>query len=330
MAGILLLPGICFTACETVLGDDLTIASANTIQFSINRSGTELNATGDAVPGKVIFWTTDFSSPYHTADIDNLNAYSTTKYNTGKAYPTDGSIVSAAGYSPAGSKINPSNSNKTLRITNTSAGLTDVCTSQTIIQGSLNTPFNQILKFNHTLTKITFKAMRDYTMQNNRLVNNVQITIPVSYLPTIWQWNGETGQYEVQSTPVAINPLAPKYGDTLLDIDTEYVIIECYLMLPSDNQGIITGLKLEADLRRVSSTSTEVEHKTWNLIEGIQLNDEAGNPVTQAKAGEAYSVIFKFSNDSFTLKARKQPWSSGGLITIPIAPDGGESSHSNN
>lgn len=329
IVSIQLLLSTCFTACETVLDDDSIVDSESTIQFSMTRGGTELNVTDNVVSGRVFFWTTDFNNPYHTADIENLNAYNTTKFNTGKVYPADGSIVSAAGYSPISNEIDISNQNRTLKITNTSAGLTDVCTSQTTIQGSLNTPFSQTLEFNHTLTKISFKAMRDYTMQNNRLVNNVQVTIPVNYLPTTWLWNNANNKYEVQSTPVATNPLAPKYSDVLIDTDTEYIITECYLMLPSDNKGIITGLKLEADLRKVGETSTEAEHKTWELIEGIQLNDENGRPVTKAEAGEAYSVVFKFSNDSFTLEARKQPWTAGGLITIPIAPGGGESNHGN-
>lgn len=330
-SGLLLLV-TCLGSCITILDDDNVTTAENTIQLSTTR-GTETGATSDngsnAASGRVFFWTTDLGNPYHTADIDNLNAYNTSKYNTGKPYPADGSMVSATGYSPISGEITCSNSNKTLTINNAAAGLMDICTSQTI-QGSMNAVFDKVLVFDHTLTKITFKAMRDYTMENNRSVYNVQVTIPTQYLPTTWEWNGDNGKYEVTSNILATKSLSLKYGDPLLDVDTEYIIAECYLMLPTENTGILTDITLEADLRKVGETSTEAEHKTWKLPEGIQLNNADGSAIKKAEAGEAYEVIFRFSNDSFTLEARKQPWATGGLITIPIDPNGGSSSHGNN
>lgn len=320
--GSLLIMATGLASCNSVLGDDLPTTPENVIQLNTTTYTGSTNATNSTeVPGRIFLWTTDdefTGTPYYTSDIANLNA--STKYNTGKPYPADGSNVYAAGYSPV-LDVTCSTDRKTL--TTAKGGEIDVCVAKTIT-GSVNAVFdeNTRLEFEHTLTKVTFKALREKTMEGNWVAGNIKVTIPNKYLPATWKWDGST--YQVQNDIRSEN-LTYTYGYSLTNVDEEYEIGVAYLNLNNSANtlsSILTDLTLNAELRRPQASETEVQKKEWKLG-GIQLNDENGNPVTVASAGEAYKVVFRFSNDSFTLEARKQPWTNGGIITIPVDPEGG-------
>lgn len=309
------------TSCYKVQ-DDSIIKSQEEMEVGVINS-TESTSSNS---GLLIFRKGD-QSYFFNATVKNLETGKIQKYNTGESYPKNNTTVSVTGISPADMQASSNYQEFTLP-NGAEAGTIDVCVSNKM-SGSYISPFEGLITFKHSLTKVTFKAKRDYTMEQNKLVNNVKVTIPVAYLPTTWQWNNVSEVYEIKTTELATSPLAPIHGDALANINTEYIIKECYLMLPPGNRGILNGLKLEADLRKPSETSVEAEHKTWELTEGVQLyEDENGKvAVDEAIAGDAYEVVFNFTNDSFTLEARKQPWTKGGLITIPIDPAGGESKH---
>lgn len=320
--GSLLIMTAGLASCNSVLGDDFPTTPENVILLNTTTYTGSTSAT-DSVPGRIFLWTTDnefTGTPYYTSDIADLNA--NTKYNTGKPYPADGSNVFAAGYSPI-ADVTCSADRKTLTIDK--GGEIDVCAAKTIT-GSINATFDEKnpLEFEHTLTKVTFKALREFTMEGNWVAGNIKVTIPNTYLPAIWKWDGST--YKVQNDNRRDN-LAYTYGYSLTNVEEEYEIGTAYINLSSMlNKTSLTDLTLDADLRRPNASETEVQKKHWKLG-GIQLMDENGNPVNDALPGEAYKVVFRFSNDSFTLEARKQPWTSGGIITIPIDPNGGQNKH---
>ncbi len=309
------------TGCYNVQDDNI-IKSQEEMEVKVINS-TESTSSNS---GLLIFREGN-QSYFFNAVVNNLETGTIQRYNTGESYPKNNTVVSVTGISPADMQSVPNYQEFTLP-SGAEAGTIDVCVSNKI-NGSYISPFNDLITFKHSLTKVTFKAKRDYTMEQNKLVNNVKVTIPVTYLPTTWQWNSSSEVYEIKTTELAASPLAPIHSDVLAIINTEYIIKECYLMLPPENKGILKGLKLEADLRKPSETSVEAEHKTWELTGGIQLYEDADGQIAinEAIAGEAYEVVFNFTNDSFTLEARKQPWTKGGLITIPIDPAGGESKH---
>lgn len=319
--GSLLAMATGFTGCDSVLGDDIPTEPENIIQLNTTTRSLEStsNDTETAIPGTVFLWTTEQEfrgTPYYISNIADLNA--NTKYNTGKPYPADGSNVYATGYSPV-TDINCSSDRKTL--TTTKGGEIDVCAAKTIT-GSINATFDERtpLVFEHTLTKVTFKALREITMEGNWVAGNIKVTIPDKYLPATWKWESDT--YKVQNDTRGEN-LSYIYGHSLTNVDEAYEIGVAYLNLNNvTNKTILTDLTLDAELRRPQASETEVQKKHW-VLAGIQLNNEKGNPVRDVLPGEAYQVIFRFSNDSFTLEARKQPWTNGGIITIPIDPEGG-------
>lgn len=320
LIGSLLIMVIGFIGCDSILGDDIPTVTENTIQFNTTTRRSESASTGSAtVPGRVFLWTTEqefTGTPYYINDITDLNA--NTKYNTGKPYPVDGNNVYATGYSPI-TDITCSADRKTL--TTSKGGEIDVCAAKTIT-GNIDAVFDEKnpLEFEHTLTKVTFKAMREKTMEGNWVAGNIKVTIPKKYLPTTWKWEGDS--YKVQNDTRDID-LSYMYGYSLTNVEEEYEIGIAYLNLNDiTNNTILTDLTLNAELRRPQASEIEVQKKQWKLA-AIQLNDENGNAVNNVQPGEAYKVIFKFSNDSFILEARKQPWTNGGIITIPIDPEGG-------
>lgn len=309
--------------CNSVLGDDFPATPENVILLNTTTYTGSTSATGSTpVPGRIFLWTTDnefTGTPYYTSDIADLNA--NTKYNTGKPYPADGSDVYAAGYAPV---LDVTCSPDRKKLTIAKGGEIDVCVAKKIT-GSVNAVFdeNTPLEFEHTLTKVTFKALREITMAGNWVAGNIKVTIPNKYLPATWKWDGNT--YQVQNDSRK-DHLTYTFGYSLTNVEEEYEIGVAYLNLNNvSNKSILTGLILNAELRRPQASETEVQKKEWKLG-GIQLNEENGNPAN-AKPGEAYKVVFRFSNDSFTLEARKQPWTNGGIITIPVDPNGGQNKH---
>lgn len=321
--GSLLIMMTGLASCESVLGDDVPTVPENIIQLSTSTYTDSQSVSNDSemVPGRIFLWTTEeefMNTPYYTKDIADLNAK--TKHNTGKPYPADGSNVYAAGYAPV-LDVTCSADRKTLTIAK--GGEIDVCVAKTIT-GSVNAVFdeNRPLEFEHTLTKVTFKALREITMAGNWVAGNIKVTIPNKYLPATWKWDENTSTYQVQKD-IRNDHLTYTFGYSLTNVEEEYEIGVAYLNLNNvSNKSILTDLILNAELRRPQASETEVQKKEWKLG-GIQLNDENGNPVNDPKPGEAYKVVFRFSNDSFTLEARKQPWTNGGIITIPVDPNGG-------
>ena len=321
------------TGCNSVLDDgkDGVMMELNTTRTS-DATSKALSRATETVPGELLFWkTTDnFGTFYYHCDVDNLNNYNAptsgdgNKFNTGQEYPTDGTSVYAAGYSPI-ANITPSVDYRTLTVNDAHVGLVDVLTSKAPLTGSKDIIFNGDLTFDHTLTKVTFKAKFDYTMDKIRQVSNIRVVIPTTYLPTTWAWNDTNKKFEVQAAnATAARTIA--YTSTLSTKDTEYEIGTCYLRLPSDNGGKLTPITLLCNLYKFDSTTQFIKDKTYTPLT-IQLKDENKADVSLAQPGEAYEVVFLFSNDTWTLTAVKEPWLNGGLITVPVDPAGGSSTH---
>ena len=315
------------SSCNSVLNDESSnvMMQLNTANSGDSSASTKaLTRAAQSYPGKLLFWQSGKSlGSYYATDIDNLDGYNsntagTNKFNTGYPYPSDRSMVQVAGYSPL-TGVTPSGDYKTLSVTS-NIGLVDVLTSRTPLSGSSDNEFSGDLIFDHTLTKVTFKARFDYTMYKIRQVQNIRVVIPSAYLPTAWSWSDTAQKYEVSASSTTDN-LTLQYPTALAAQDTEYEIGTCYLNLPAGNVGKLTPINLICDLYKFDDAAVFTPNKTYSNME-IQLKNTDGTNVTTAVAGEAYEVVFTFSNDTWTLTAIKKPWQKGGLITIPVDPSG--------
>lgn len=294
--------------CDSVLGtDDIIGNNGDTMEVAFTRSGEGSSATS----GFLIFWEKNFAD-FFTTEVSDLNAYQSTKYNTGKPYPKNGK-VQATGFSPANMKH--TNDYKTLTLPDgTTPGTLDVCTASEIIEGAFNSPFSKTMTFGHTLTKVTFAVQRDGSMEHSKDVRDVIITIPASYLPTQWVWNGK--QYEANQNVHAKNSL--KLSHELIEGLESHIVATTYLMLPTVNGGKLNNLRVQAEIiPNGSTTGGKILDQTMDA----QLY-EANNsgPVDNAAPGDAYEILIKFQQNSFTLEARQSDWEKGGLIYVPVKP----------
>lgn len=304
-----LLAASLLTGCDSVLGDDTLIGNkGGTMEVAFTRSG----EGSSAASGFLIFWKKDFAD-FITTKVNDLNAYQSTKYNTGEPYPKDGTAVKATGFSPANMK--QSDNYKTLTLPDgATPGTLDVCTASEIIQGTYNSPFSATMTFGHTLTKVTFAVQRDVSLEYSKDVRDVVITIPASYLPTQWIWNGK--KYEADRSVNAGASLDLNYG--LIEGLDSHIVATTYLMLPTVNSGILSNLRVQAET--IPTGSTIGAKKIDQTMDAQLYTADNNTPVDNAEPGDAYEILIKFQQNSFTLEARQSDWEKGGLIYVPVKP----------
>ena len=298
------------TGCDSVLGDDDSTGSqGGTMELSFTRSGESSSFTS----GFLIFWKEKMDD-FFTTEVSDLTAYSTTKYNTGEPYPKEGTQISATGFSPA--NMNLSKDYQTLALPeNSKPGTLDVCVASKVITGNYYSIFSEKMTFEHTLTKVTFSVQRDETMVGSRDVNNIKVTIPTTYLPTQWIWNNT--KYIANQSVHANTALEFAHPSIIVGTNTDMIGI-AYLMLPTNNNGQLAGINIQADITPIESATVE---KRINQTVPVQLYEkENSEPVSTANPGEAYEIIIKFQQNSFTLVARQSDWEKGGLIYVPVKP----------
>lgn len=311
--GLSLLAATAFTtSCESVLGDDELAQSDGNMELTFTRSGDSNSPTS----GTLVFWKATMGDFFYR-EIDNLNDWSETKYNTGEPYPKNGALVQATGFSPASMQaweVSGKSFNKLTLPDGATPGTVDVCTAEKIITGSYYKIFSETMRFEHTLTKITFKVQRDQTMVGSRDVKNIRITIPTKHLVTEWNWN--EAKYVANDSQDAESTLSFAHPEIIHDTNTD-AMGEAYLGLTTSNNGLLQDIQIEADILPIESTT--VENHIDQTID-IPLNDASGNQVENALPGEAYEIIIKFQQNSFTLEARQSDWEKGGIIYVPVKP----------
>lgn len=306
------------SSCDSILDEDSLPTSGKSIELSFTR-GYENSTLEDNSYFRIAFFTGEEYTPFFsTNQLQGINTYTTDAYDTGVPYPSNN--VHAVGYAPSDS-INLSKDQKTLELKfDNTAGTTDVRASQTIT-GNSNSHFSKEspMKFEHLLTKVTFYAKRDYTMQYSKLVHDVKVTLGSSYLVKEWKYKNGGSYAAVVNTDSPKNLELHIPNQYLTDIDTEYFIGTCYLNMPTNNEGKLS-FGLEAILTPTETTENIQSDYGQLDIQLMEDKDGGQQKVTEAKAGEAYEVVINFTQNSFTLSGVKAPWKAGGLITIPINP----------
>ena len=313
---LLILTTALLSSCDSILEDEFNISSEPQ-QIEVRFARNSMNSSSSsAVSGKLIFWKNSFNDFFVTS-IDDLTKYSNDKYNTGEVYPNENAQVYATGYSPADMQANEDF--KDLRLSDVDAGITDVCVAEKAISGSRITPFNETMTFEHTLTKVLFTVERDQTMVGIRDVKNIKLSIPKKYLPIEWNWDETGKKYNINYGKTANkSELEFIHSDIISGTNTDE-LGTAYLMLPTNNIGILESIHLSADIYLTNSTSIE---RTINSTLDIQLYEKDNTEkVTNAKPGEAYEVRILFQQNSFILIARQlDNWEQGGLIYVPVKP----------
>lgn len=303
------------SSCNSIL-DDESIISNEQQQIEVRFTRSSLNDVSSVTSGTLVFWKETLNDLFNT-QIDDLNKYSDSKYNTGEVYPNDNTTVYATGFSPA--NMQNSNNFQTLTLSEEESGITDVCTVEEAIQGNRNSPFKETMNFEHTLTKIYFKVQRDQTMVGSRDVRKIKLTIPNGYLPIEWNWNAAQKKYEINKDRQATKNLIFEHEDIIVGTNTDDLGI-AYLMLPTTNTGKLESLHLTAEI--LLTNSSTVEREINEELKPIQLYEKDNDTeVLNAQPGEAYEVCIRFQQNSFTLIARQMDnWEQGGLIYVPIKP----------
>lgn len=310
---ILFMTTVFLTGCDSILGDENAITNPQAT-MEVDVMGV---SESSGVSGTLIFWKKEMND-FFIDQIANLNEFKDTKYNTGESYPIDNSEVSATGFSPANMQYSKAAKYQTLTLpAGSKPGTIDVCAATTIINGRYTAPFNEKLSFEHTLTKITFYAQRHETMVGSRNVRNIIITVPKSYVPTQWDWNAD--KYAVNYTKNATEDLKFEHPSILFETSTEKIGV-AYLMLPTNNKGVLENINVKAEIIPIYGTTVETTIDTTLPI--IQLYDtDSKTEIDHAEPGEAYEIVVSFQQNSFTLIARQQDdWEKGGLIYVPVKP----------
>lgn len=315
--GALLLTTVFFSGCNDMLEDANVTAGHGEIEVGFARSSDDVSISSTSTSGCLVFWKEKMGD-FFTSEVDNLESYSTDKYNTGKEYPKDDKTVYATGYSPA--SMEHTINLQTLTLTEENSGKTDVCVASQKIEGKRSVPFNTEMSFEHTLTMIKFTVERHSTMEGVRDVRNITATIPNTYLPIEWNWNANVEKYKLNYKKTASENLIFTHPEIITGKNTEELGI-AYLMIPPENNGILKNIHITADILPIDSTKIE---RTIDQTMDIELMMDGSKPaakVSEIKPGEAYIVNILFQQNSFTLIGKQlDNWEQGGMIYIPIKP----------
>ena len=197
--------------------------SGNTIGLWSGESGSGVPATradDDTVDPRLqplfLFWTdgnfndaTAIAPDFFVRIPDGeINDFTVTKFNTNEYYPLNNRTVYATGIAPApgAGYLEPATAGDYSKfdilvpdtgVDDDAYGVTDVMASQTL-SATDAAPFQQTapLRFNHLLTKLTFRARLADDM--TKFVKYVKVRFPGGLAPATLEWNATTQAYEVK------------------------------------------------------------------------------------------------------------------------------------
>lgn len=272
-----------------------------------------------------------------TTPSDNIEYYTALKYNLGRAYPDDGSIIYATGYWP--STLTPSTDNKTLTVPDAvRQANTDILVAKQLVQGSKGSPFSQPLSFGHACVQLSFKALRASPMTN--FVDNIYVQ--TLEMPGLLEWTSGTwpdsryvahrqldhtdavgmtaSEWDNNFPKVGPNVMEGTTGSTnkaQLDKSTWRDIDGALYIAPGngiDDAGLTAvWLRITYD----TSTSQDFSTTTANTaIVEVPIVTTDGEGALQG--GDAYTIELTFDDVAINLRAVKTEWQQGGNIILPF------------
>lgn len=277
-----------------------------------------------------LFWLdSDFAAigsdgiqPYFEAwPSQEIDAYKTETYNTGKKYPDNDQYVYCTGFSPATLIIDDDAQNRSwtkLTVPAEDIGILDVQVAPQHITGKSSQHFEtkdskKPLEFIHAQSKIVFKAKMGTEMAMNRYLRNVTITVPGSELMSGLKW--EDGRYIADRTAGEEASVVLKDPSTTqLDPNQKAREIGEVYIYPGKE-----SMKIKVDIE-MSDSPLFTEHEIISIEADVDFNltDSYGSTLRE---NDAYEIILVINYDSIILKGRKAEWEEGGGLLIPIYPN---------
>ena len=277
-----------------------------------------------------LFWLdSDFAAigsdgiqPYFEAwPSQEIDAYKTETYNTGKKYPDNDQYVYCTGFSPATLIIDDDAQNRSwtkLTVPAEDIGILDVQVAPQHITGKSSQHFEtknpkEPLEFIHAQSKIVFKAKMGTEMAMNRYLRNVTITVPGSELMSGLKW--ENGRYIADRTAGEEASVVLKDPSTTqLDPNQKAREIGEVYIYPGKE-----SMKIKVDIE-MSDSPLFTEHEIISIEADVDFNltDSYGSTLRE---NDAYEIILVINYDSIILKGRKAEWLEGGGLLIPIYPN---------
>lgn len=277
-----------------------------------------------------LFWLdTDFASigtggvqPYLEAwPYEEIDAYKTKTYDTGKKYPENDQEVYCTGYSPSTLIVDDGAQVRSwtrLSVPAEDIGILDVQVAPDHITGKSSQHFEkknpkEPLVFIHAQSKVSFKAKMGTDMAQNRYLRNVKVTIPGTELMSTLKW--EDGRYIAHETSddrisvVLEDPSTTQMDPSQKPRELGHVFIH-------PNKASLT-LAVEVEM---------AEDPFFSKSEILKLDTEVPFTLTDGisdvlRENDAYEIILVINYDSIVLKGRKAEWEEGGGLLIPIYPD---------
>jgi hypothetical protein len=295
--------------------------------FSMTKSGVQ---SGSDTP-VFLFWlkndfenisADNYTQPYLDSWApDEIDAYKTTTYNTGKKYPDNDEEVFCTGYYPASLIIDGGlrpRSWTSLDVPEEKIGRMDVMVAPEHITGKSTAHFDtkepgEPLSFVHAQSKVTFKAKMGTEMAQNRYLRNIKVTVPGSELMSSLKW--ESGRYTADGTAgedvsvVLVDPVT-----TQLDPSQKPREIGDVLIYPGKS-----SLSISVNVE-MSDSPLFPNHEVISITTEIPFNFTDGQGDVLGE-NEAYEIILVINYDSIVLKGRKAEWEEGGELLIPLYPN---------
>ena len=277
-----------------------------------------------------LFWLdSDFAAigsdgiqPYFEAwPSQEIDAYKTETYNTGKKYPDNDQYVYCTGFSPATLIIDDDAQNRSwtkLTVPAEDIGILDVQVAPQHITGKSSQHFEtkdpkEPRELIHAQSKIVFKAKMGTEMAMNRYLRNVTITVPGSELMSGLKW--EDGRYIADRTAGEEASVVLKDPSTTqLDPNQKAREIGEVYIYPGKE-----SMKIKVDIE-MSDSPLFTEHEIISIEADVDFNltDSYGSTLRE---NDAYEIILVINYDSIILKGRKAEWQEGGGLLIPIYPN---------
>ena len=272
---------------------------------------------------------------------NNINDYSrpNTPFNTGSLYPDGGLRVMATGYAPA-SRLAPeviSGGEKNyleLDLDESGICVTDVLTSVNTVVGSAALPFDrpdgEPMKFMHALSKISFLARQDESMEDTEIYyRRVRIRPSEANIARKFIWNRTEGRYDAEAEISGADdfPYTLDEGENARQLTPQMTNnIGSFYIAPGSSLHVQVTVTRSNDVS--FSQSEEVTFETgipFNIPRDPQDPDDVdmhGNPKSSDRIypGEAYTFTLRFKQEGIEITGKKCAWENGGSIIIPVYP----------
>lgn len=271
----------------------------------------------------------------------NINSYSrpNSPFNTETLYPDGGLRVMATGYAPDSGLTPgeiPGGGENYLELSLDEEGIcvTDMLTTVNTIVGSATLPFDRAdgeqMKFRHALSRISFKARQDESMETTRIFyRRVRISPSDGNIARKLVWNRDAGMYEAHNDITGPDdfPYTLDEGENARQLTPNSTnnVGQLYLMPGSSVFIKVTITRSEdVDFEESEDVTFETELK-------FNIERNAGDPddldrdgslksTSQIYAGEAYTFTLLFKEDGIELTGKECAWENGGSIIIPVYP----------